>query len=97
MNHPQLHELAHIINDHPTRRLTHAEMEDLLRRAGQNPAILENILLRAPDDADYEDEAETLAALIQKQAIRHRRIQQLMVTVSSNDSMVQHFKALGLI
>lgn len=95
--HTQLHELAHIINDHPTRRLTRTEMEDILRRADQEPDILKEVLLRAPNEAQHEDEAETLAALIQKQVIRHERLQQLAVTVSSDDSMRDHFTALGLI
>ncbi|NKQ35712.1 MAG: hypothetical protein HF973_08870 [Chloroflexi bacterium] len=95
--HTQLHELAHIISDHPTKRLSRAEMEDILRRARQEPDILQEVLLRAPDTAQYEDEAETLAALIQKQVIRHQRLQQLTVTVSSDADVVDHFKALGLI
>ena len=61
------------------------------------PAILKEVLLRAPNEAQHEDEAETLAALIQKQVIRHERLQQLAVTVSSDDSMRDHFTALGLI
>ncbi|MFQ5433945.1 MAG: hypothetical protein ACE5FD_03630 [Anaerolineae bacterium] len=72
-------------------------MEDILRRARQEPDILQEVLLRAPDTAQYEDEAETLAALIQKQVIRHQRLQQLTVTVSSDADVVDHFKALGLI
>ncbi|HIP70476.1 MAG TPA: hypothetical protein EYH05_03670 [Anaerolineae bacterium] len=95
--HTQLHELAHIINEHPTRRLSRAEMGDILRRARQEPDILQEVLLRAPDSAQCEDEAETLAALIQKQVIRHQRLQQLTVTVSSDAEIAGHFKALGLI
>ena len=95
--HTQLHELAHIISDHPTKRLSRAEMEDILRRARQDPDILQEVLLRAPDTAQCEDEAETLAALIQKQVIRCQRLQQLTVTVSSDTGVVEHFKALGLI
>jgi len=95
--HTQLHELAHIISDHPTKRLSRIEMEDILRRARQEPDILQEVLLRAPDTAQCEDEAETLAALIQKQVIRCQRLQQLTVIVSSDTDVAEQFKALGLI
>lgn len=95
--HIQLHELAHIICDHPTARLTQAEMEDLLRRAVSNPEILNEVLLRAPNQAEMEKEAETLAALIQEQVIHHEHLQQLSVVVSSDKNVVAHLKALELI
>jgi hypothetical protein len=95
--HTQLHEVAHIISDHPTKRLGRAEMEDILRRARQDPGVLHEVLLRAPDTAQCEDEAETLAALIQKQVIRCQRLQQLTAIVSSDSDVAEQFKALGLI
>jgi hypothetical protein len=95
--HIQLHELAHIICDHPTARLTHIEMEDLLLRAVRDPEILNEVLLRAPNKAELEKEAETLAALIQEQVIHHEHLQQLSVAVSSDKAVVVHFKALELI
>ena len=95
--HTQLHELAHIISDHPTKRLSRVEMENILHQARQEPDILQEVLLRAPGTARYENEAETLAALIQKQVIRHQRLEHLTTTVSSEADMAEHFKALGLI
>jgi hypothetical protein len=95
--HIQLHELGHILCGHPTARLTVSEMADLLTKSVTNPAVLEEALLRAPNKGEWEQEAETLAALIQDQVIRHQRLQQLAVSASSNESVVAHFKALELV
>jgi hypothetical protein len=95
--HIQLHELAHILCDHPTARLTRVEMVDLLHRGLQDPEVLQNALLRAPNNAECEQEAETLAALIQNQVVRHQRLQQLALAASSNEALMTHFKALELV
>lgn len=95
--HTQLHELGHILCGHPTARLTRTEMADLLYRGLQDPGALKELLLRSPRKAEWEQEAETLAALIQDEVIRHERLQQLAVAASSNENVVAHLKALELV
>jgi hypothetical protein len=94
--HIQLHELGHIVCDHPTARLTKAEMQTLLLQAVENPDILSEVLLRAPAKKEMEQEAEMLAALIQHQVIAHKRMQQLSIAASSNESVIDHLESLGL-
>lgn len=94
--HIQLHELGHILCKHPTARLTQGEMVNLLQRGLKDPAALNELLLRAPMKAEWEEEAETLAALIQDQAIRHERLQQLEVAASSDESVAAYLKAMEL-
>ncbi len=95
--HIQLHELSHIICGHPTARLTKVEMQNMLLEALQKPAVLNEVLLRAPAKKELEQEAEMLAALIQYQVIEHEHIQQLSVAASSNENVVDHFNSLGLV
>lgn len=94
--HIQLHELSHIVCDHPTARLTKAEMRMLLLQAADNPEILNEVLLRAPAKKELEQEAEMLASLIQHQVIAHQRLQQLSIAASSLESIIDHLEALGL-
>jgi hypothetical protein len=94
--HIQLHELSHIICGHPNARLTRTEMQALLTEAMHEPAVLKDALLRAPAKKELEQEAETLAALIQQKVIRHERMQQLSVAASSNAHVVDHLHSLEL-
>ncbi len=95
--HTQLHELSHIICSHPTARLTHDEMKTLLFQSAEDPTVLGDVLLRAPAKDGMEEEAEILASLIQHQAIKNQRLQQLAITASSDDDLSDHFKSLGLV
>lgn len=95
--HIQLHELSHIICEHPTARLTKTEMQELLLKAAQDPGVLNEVLLRAPAKKELEQEAEMLAALIQYQVIKHKHLQQLSVAASSNENVIDHLKSLGLV
>jgi hypothetical protein len=95
--HIQLHELSHIVCDHPTVRLTKDEMRSLLMQAVERPEVLGEALLRAPAKQEMEQEAEMLASLIQHRVIAHQRLQQLSIAASSHESVVDHLEALGLV
>lgn len=94
--HIQLHELSHILCNHPTMRLTRADMQTLLVASMEQPAVLSEALLRAPAKEEMEAEAEMLAALIQHQAIACKRLQQLSIAASSHQSVNDHLESLGL-
>ena len=95
--HTQLHELSHVICEHPTARLTHDEMQSLLFQSAEDPTVLDDVLLRAPTKDVVEEEAEILASLIQHQAIKNKRLQHLAITASSDNDLSDHFKSLGLV
>lgn len=95
--HTQLHELAHIINDHPTERMSTAEMAKIRNNPDLIAESHANVSLRSPNETQYEDEAEILAALIQKEVIHHERMHQLAVAVSSDKGIIALFSILELI
>lgn len=86
--HIQLHELSHILNNHKTNSKDRANLEQILEKkdADFSPAYLK-----------MEQEAETLAALIQEQALRYVRVQQLKAIVSSSEALTTHLKVLELV
>jgi len=92
--HIQLHELSHILLEHTTIQLSKNKMKALLHQAISKPDVLDNALLRASANHEMEEEAETLAALIQYQVIQHEKLQQLMV--SSHEGIGDHFNSLGI-
>lgn len=94
--HIQLHEMSHIICEHPTARLSKDEMRGLLLKALEDPGVLNEALLRAPAKKELEEEAEIMAALIQHQVIEHQQLQQLGVAASSNENVIDHLQSLGL-
>lgn len=92
--HIQLHELSHILLEHTTIQLSKNKMKTLLHQAINKPDMLDNALLRASANHEMEEEAETLAALIQYQVIQHEKLQQLMV--SSQEGIGDYFDSLGI-
>ncbi len=95
--HIQLHELSHIICEHPTIRLTKAQMKQMLLQALDDPGVLTEALLRSPAQEDVEQEAEILASLIQHRVIMHERLAQLSLATSSNKDLVDHLQSLELV
>ena len=85
--HIKLHEMAHMLCDHPTVRVEH---EQALLVA--DPTI-SRILLRSTRSDQEELEAETLATLIQEQILRHAARQREIDGVSWDRDFAKSFSS----
>jgi hypothetical protein len=94
--HIQLHELSHFLCGHPTKSITRKSLQESRDGIRELP-FNELVKLRSPEMSTYEQEAETLASLIQEQVIRHSQIQQLTRGISSDEKIAEYLKDLGLI
>lgn len=99
--HNQLHELAHFLLGHPTVHITRKYMAEFLRGMKELP-LNEYALLRSTEkrtDESYirEVESETLASVIQEQVIRHSQLEQLARGISSDLTIANTLKHLGMI
>jgi len=77
--HIQLHEIAHMLCDHPTVKVGAQEMSLLFRQMVDHCVNQEgqSLLFRSAHSGDAEIEAETLASLIQENVLKHKRLQEL--------------------
>ena len=99
--HIQLHELAHILLEHPTLRITRKLLAAALSGQGELP-FNELARLRStvkPEDSRSirEVESEILASVIQEQIIRHSQLEQLTGGISSDQNIANYLKDLGMI
>ena len=78
--HIQLHEMAHMLCGHPAVRIDALLAQTLLRQTEMGAAVHE-LLLRSSHTDEIELEAETLAALIQEQALRHDGLRGLTAAI----------------
>ncbi len=95
--HIQLHELAHIINDHDTLRVSKTDLEASMNKREDDISLFAHALMRAPNDTEMEQEAEMLATLVQEQALRYVQVQNLKAVVSSSEVVLSQLKSLELI
>jgi len=93
--HIQLHELSHLLLGHPTLQINREMIADVLRGEASLP-FSELLRLRSPMHSDLETQAETLAALIQKEVIRRSNLDQLMEDLSSEEKLAHFLKTMGL-
>ena len=93
--HIQLHELAHLLFDHPTLKIDRKLIEEVMRGQAELP-FDDLVLLRSPKSTEFETEAETLASLIQEQVIRHSQLLRLTQDISSDEKIAGFLKDLGL-
>lgn len=89
--HIQLHEMAHMLCDHPTTEVSPQELGVLLGYTSMDPAAYESLLLRSTHSDEAELEAETLAALIQERVLHYDRIQELAKAISSSNDFAVYF------
>ena len=94
--HIQLHEISHYLCGHPTAIITKKLILDIRRYRTDLP-FNELTKMRSSESSIYEHEAESLASLIQEQAIRQSQIEQLTRGVSSDQKIASYLKDLGLI
>jgi len=105
--HIQLHEIAHILCDHPAAQIGPQEVQILLRQANIDPTLyqffrssakrIETLLLRSTHSDEAEQEAETLTALIQEQVLRHVRLRELTRVISSDEDLAAYIRAMELV
>ena len=93
--HIQLHELSHFLLGHPTLQIDRTTIADVLEGKASLP-FSELLLLRSPMHSDLETQAETLAALIQKEVIHRSNLDQLMNDLSSDEKLANFLKTMGL-
>ena len=88
--HIKLHEMAHILCDHPTVRV---EPEQALFHPTVADSSVSKALLRSTHSDQEEQEAETLATLIQEQILRHAARQREMDGVSWDRDFAKSFSS----
>ncbi len=94
--HIQLHELSHYLYGHPTKSITRNLIQES-HHGGVALPFYELVKLRSPELSTYEQEAESLASLIQDQVIRNSHIEQLTRGISSDKRIADSLKHLGII
>jgi hypothetical protein len=95
--HNQIHEIGHIICDHPTASVGAEQVEPLLRSVGTvDRADLESLLLRSAHSDEHEQEAETIASFIRVEAIRHNRLKELTTAIPVNEVLANYLEALEI-
>ena len=93
--HIQLHELSHLLLGHPTLQINRTKITAVLEKKAVLP-FDELPRLRSSDKTDLEIQAETLAALIQKQVIQNSSLDQLSNDLSSELKLANFLKTMGL-
>ncbi len=94
--HIQLHELAHFLLGHPTLKINRERIASSLKGQETLP-FTEYVLSRSTKKSEYEAEAETLASLIQEQAIRNSRLDQLTRDISSDEKLARFVSDMGMV
>lgn len=93
--HIQLHEMAHMICQHPTVELESDQVHAILRHVG--PAdfsdCIESLLLRSVHSDEVEEEAEMLTSLIQERVLSARRLSELHNAISRESDFAAYFAA----
>jgi len=93
--HIQLHELAHILSDHPTLQVRCDPMGVVLN---DNDLPCERRIRQIAERSDeIEQEAEVLVALIQAQIIRYAQLDRLTRGISSSKTIASSMDGLGLL
>src|SRR5258706_42082 len=93
--HIQLHELSHFLLGHPTLQINRTKITEVLEKKASFP-FDELPRLRSSDKTILEIQAETLAALIQKQVIQYSSLDQLNNDLSSEVKLANFLKTMGL-
>jgi hypothetical protein len=93
--HIQLHELSHFLLGHVTLHINRKKIANVLEKSTSLP-FTELPRLRSSDKSELEVQAETLAALIQKQVIKHSNLDQLASDLSSEAKLANFLKTMGL-
>ncbi|MBL8080440.1 MAG: hypothetical protein JNM55_20890 [Anaerolineales bacterium] len=93
--HIQLHELSHFLLGHVTLHINRKKIANVLKKNTPLP-FTELPRLRSSDKSELEVQAETLAALIQKQVIKHSNLDQLASDLSSETKLANFLKTMGL-
>jgi len=81
--HIQLHEMAHMLCGHPAARIDSLPAQTPLRQAEMS-SVVSALFLRSSHTGEIELEAETLASLIQEQALRHDGLEKLTTAIRPN-------------
>jgi Zn-dependent peptidase ImmA (M78 family) len=93
--HIQLHELAHFLFGHPTIHISRKSIAASIHDGAPLP-FRDLVLTRSTKKSKYETEAETLASLIQRQAIHHSHLDQLTGGISSDKNIARYLDDLGM-
>lgn len=93
--HIKLHEMAHMLCDHPTVELEEEEIQMLFRGANVDPA-LQPLLLRSKYSDENEREAEMLTSLIQKGVLRYNRLQELVKVMPVDGRFAAYIDAMDI-
>ena len=88
--HIKLHEMAHMLCDHPTVRV---ESEQALFHPTVADSSVSKVLLRSTRSDQEELEAETLATLIQEQILRHARQDEIDHAISWDRDFAGNFSS----
>jgi len=93
--HIQLHEMAHMICQHPTVEVESSQVRTIMRYAGSEDltGCIESLLLRSVHLDQYEEEAEMLTSLIQERVIKARRLSELDNAISQEGDFASYFAA----
>jgi hypothetical protein len=93
--HIQLHEVSHFLLGHLTLHINRKIIAEVLERKTSLP-IGDLTRLRSSDKTELEVQAETLAAIIQKEVIKNSRLDRLVRDVSPETKLAHFLKTLGL-
>lgn len=92
--HIQLHEISHFLLGHPTLKITRKLIAEVVANKASFP-FEEVARLRSTEKDVLEEEAETLADLIQKRVIQHSQLEQL-TRFSSEEKLSDFLRTLGI-
>ncbi len=92
--HIQLHELAHFLLGHRTLRINRNQFQEAVENNVPLP-FSDLARLRSSDKTDLEKQAETLAALIQKQVIQDSSMDHLMNDLSTEAKLANFLRIMG--
>ena len=93
--HIQLHELSHLLLEHPTLHINRTKIADVFEEKAFLP-FADLLRLRSPQQTEYETQAEALATLIQERVIQNSNMDQLLNDLSSEEKLVNFLKTMGL-
>ncbi|MBN1317203.1 MAG: hypothetical protein JXA42_17095 [Anaerolineales bacterium] len=93
--HIQLHEMAHMICQHPTVDVESDQTRAILLRAGAKDfsSCFESLLLRSAHTDQVEEEAEMLTSLIQERVMSVRRLNELDYAIIQEGEFASYFAA----
>lgn len=92
--HVQLHEVSHFLMGHETRRINR---QAIIEAAGRGDVSLldEVTQLRSSQTTNWEKEAETLSSMIQKQVIRHSKLDLLTYHNAPAGELASFLREMG--